>query len=1256
MADEEKYLDYLKRVTTDLRHARRRLRAADAREREPIAIVGMSCRYPGGVDSPGELWRLVAEGRDAIGGFPADRGWDTDPAGYRREGGFVHDAGEFDARLFGISPREALTMDPQQRLTLEACWEAVEHAGINPQSLHGDQVGVFMGAPVSGYGLGAADLPPGADGHLLTGSAGSVVSGRVAYTLGLEGPAVTIDTACSSSLVALHMAAQALRQGECTMAFAGGVTVITSPGIFAEFDNQGGLAADGRCKPFADAADGTNWSEGVGVLLVERLSDARRRGHPVLAVVRGSAVNQDGASNGLTAPNGPSQERVILQALANARLSPSDVDVVEAHGTGTRLGDPIEAQALLATYGQGRPGERPLRLGSIKSNIGHAQAAAGVAGLIKMVMAMRHDTMPRTLHVDAPSSHVDWTAGSVELLTEARPWTAGGAPRRAGVSSFGVSGTNAHIIIEEAPSVTASTDDDLADEDGDSATAPAAADAVVPAVVEAPPALPWVLSARTAEALRAQAGRLREFVLESPELRPLDVGSSLVTSRASLEHRAVVVGSGTVALTAALAEIEEGHGATGVVTPGRTAFLFTGQGAQRIGMGTGLAARYPVFAEAFDAICARFDQLLDVPLRDAIGSDAIHQTVYTQAGLFAVEVAVFRLLESWGVTPDYLLGHSIGEIAAAHVAGVLDLDDAVTLVAARGRLMQALPAGGAMLAVQASEADVPDGVDVAAINGPDAIVLSGSVEAIDAVAPRFAKATRLTVSHAFHSVLMEPMLADFAAVLNGLSFGAPRIPIVSNLTGEPVEEFTADYWLRHVRETVRFADGVSWLAGHGVTRCVEVGPSAVLSGLAGDAITDGVSVALLRKDRDESETLLEALGRLHTTGVNVDWPKMYAGWGAAAVALPTYAFQRERYWLMPSEPAPAPTGEDSGFWAAVERADRDGLVTELGLAADEVAALEGLLPSLSAWRRRRRSQSVVEGWRYRIGWTPIAEAPAASLPGVWVVLTDGSEAVDVEAALTSAGAEVVAVEYSDDRDVLSGRLAAIPGEVAGVVWVHSPAELSAGWSLAVVMQAVADAGIGGRVWAVTRGAVAVGRSESVTDVVASMTWGAGRVAGLELPLVWGGLVDVPSRLGEREGRRFVAVLASGAEDQVAVRSSGVFARRLRPAPALGTAVPVSSMGTVLITGGTGALGARAARWVIQRGASRVVLVSRRGGQAAGVAELVAELTGLGAEVEVVACDVADRDAVSELVAGIDGLTGVVHAAGVSAVQSLAEVS
>ncbi|WP_327095842.1 SDR family NAD(P)-dependent oxidoreductase [Nocardia vinacea] len=938
-SNEERLSRYLRKLTGDLRAAKKHIQHLEDRAGEPIAIVGMSCRYPGGVETPAQLWDLVASGTDAVGPFPADRGWDlerlfdTDPDApgtvYTREGGFLDAAGDFDAGFFGIGPSAALAMDPQQRLFLETAWEALEDAGIDPVTLRGSDTGVFAGVIHQDYGprVGSPGLTAEAEGHAYLGVSNSVLSGRVAFTFGFKGPALSVDTACSSSLVALHLACHALRQGDTSLALVGGVTVMSDPALLIAFGRQHALSPDARCKAFAAAANGTGFSEGLGMLAIERLSDARRHGHRVLAVIRGSAVNQDGASNRLTAPNGPSQEKVIAQALANAGLTPADVDVVEAHGTGTTLGDPIEAQALIAAYGRDRAGE-PLRIGSLKSNIGHTSAAAGVGGVIKMVQAMRHDMLPATLHVDTPTPHVDWSAGSVRLLTTAEPWPAGERVRRAGVSSFGASGTNAHVILEEAPALEAASTE-TADEAPDQGAKALAAGLFT-----------WLLSAKTEDGLRAQAAKLRQFAIEHPDVAVDDIGYSLLTTRARLDWRGVVVAGDRDTLLAGLAALAE-HGSA-CTAPGvtaaqamsrRTAFLCTGQGAQRAGMGRELYEAFPVFAAALDEVCEQFDPLLGVSLRQVMftggGPDdagLLDRTDFTQPALFAYEVALCRLLDSFGVTPDYLIGHSIGELAAAYLAGVWTLPDACRLVAARGRLMGLLPEGGAMLAVAASEHEVSealagqaDRVSLAAVNAPQAVVVSGDEDAVAAIEQQFAdrgrKTSRLRVSHAFHSHRMDPMLAEFATVARDVSYRRPQLPLVSNLSGRIAGDEVLDpaYWVRQVRSAVRFAPGIESLAAAGVRRFLEVGPDAVLATMTRQSLPEDIEsqssvIAGARRGHGEVEQFVTGLARAHAAGADVDWRVFFAARPVSRVSLPTYAFQRRRYWL---ETTPGIAGADS---------------------------------------------------------------------------------------------------------------------------------------------------------------------------------------------------------------------------------------------------------------------------------------------------------------------------------------------------------
>ncbi|WP_375537937.1 type I polyketide synthase, partial [Streptomyces sp. Amel2xB2] len=1213
---------------------------------EPLAIVGMSCRFPGGVTSPEDLWRLLDDGGDAISPFPTDRGWEESAlAGDgTAEGGFLRGAAQFDPGFFGISPREALAMDPQQRHLLEVSWEAVERAGLSADRLRGSRTGVFIGTNGQDYTHLVLRAGGDIEGHASTGLAAAVISGRLSYTFGFEGPALTVDTACSSSLVALHLAGQALNRGECSLALVGGVTVMSTPMNFAGFNAQGGLSPDGRCRAFSDDADGTGWSEGVGVLVVERLSDARRNKRRILGVVRGSAVNQDGASNGLTAPNGPSQQRVIRQALADAGLEPSDVDAVEAHGTGTTLGDPIEAQALLATYGKDRDSRRPLLVGTVKSNLGHTQAAAGVAGVIKTVLALAHPELPKTLHVTAPSSHVDWSPGTVELLAERAPWPETGRPRRAGVSSFGLSGTNAHVIIEQPPE----PDPEAEGEETRS---------LRPSVV------PWPVSAKSAEALDEQVARLRALA-EDAAPSPVDVGHSLVTSRAVFDHRAVLLAGDDGVVEAA----------RGAAAERSLAVLFSGQGAQRLGMGRELYGRFPVYAQALDEVLRH----LDPAVRDVMwGEDAaaLNDTGTAQPALFATGVAQFRLAESFGVRPQFVGGHSVGEITALHVAGGLSLADACTLVSARARLMSALRPGGAMAAVQASEAEVApllEGLEseaaVAAVNAPTSVVVSGTEAAVEHVCARLRsegrRTSRLQVSHAFHSPLMDPVLEEFRAVVAELTFRPASLPVVSNLTGRIAADARLadpDYWVRHMRGTVRFADGVTALHEQGADALLELGPDSVLCTPACESLPGHTPVVpASRRDRGEESALLAALARLHTSGVTVDWTPAFEGTGARMTDLPTYPFQHQRYWPETrTSQAPQQDPVDAAFWQAVEREDLESLAATLELDDETVSTVA---PVLSAYRGRRRTQAVLDSLLYRETWEPLTGRATPAAPGRWLVVMPVGLADDewVTEVVSALGPDVEQIEVMGDRDRMSGQLESLSGtgftgvlSLLGLVEapdpLAAPAPAGLAWTLALV-QALGDAGIDAPLWAVTRGAVSTGRNDRVESPWQAGVWGLGRVAALEHPERWGGLVDLPQALDHRVTKRLTSALTSDSgEDQIAVRASGLFGRRLTPAARGAASDERPLTGTVLITGGTGALGAHVARDLARNGAERLLLLSRRGPDAPGAGELREELARFGTDVSIQACDVSDRDSLTAVLTAVpedQPVTGVVHTAGV----------
>ncbi|MFF4476424.1 SDR family NAD(P)-dependent oxidoreductase [Streptomyces sp. NPDC001520] len=1140
----------------------RRTVAAD--DGDPVVIVGMACRYPGGVADPEGLWRLVLDERDAVSGFPTDRGWDLDQlmlTSTTTQGGFLHDAGGFDAEFFGISPREALAMDPQQRVLLETAWEAVERTGIDPGTLRGSATGVFVGASQQDY-LGAADgAEAGLGGLVLTGKMSAVLSGRIAYTLDLKGPAVTVDTACSSSLVALHTAAQSVRSGESALALAGGVAVMATPFAYEEFTHQGGLAADGRCKAFSADADGTGWAEGAGFVVLERLSAATRNGHRVLAVLRGSAVNQDGASNGLSAPNGVAQQRVIRQALANARLRPQDIDMVEAHGTGTVLGDPIEANALIAAYGQDR--EQPLRLGSMKSNIGHAAAAAGIGGVIKTVSALAHRVMPRTLHVTEPASTVDWPTG-VRVLTETLPWPESDRPRRAGVSSFGVSGTNAHVILEQGP--------DLPDE--------------AAAVDPGPTGVPWPLSGRTPEALRAQAARLSEHLRDRPDLRPVDVGLSLTTTRTDLACRAVAFGPDELDRFATQARAMR-------TFDSRPVFVFPGQGSQWVGMAVELLESSPVFAGAMAECAGAFQGLVEWSLAEVLGDEeALGRVEVVQPVLFAVMVSLAKLWRSFGVEPSAVVGHSQGEIAAACVSGALSLEDAARVVCLRSRLIAEKLAGrGGMVSVPLPMAEVAglvapfgDELVVAAVNGPESVVVSGTPEAVAALLEREPRARRIAVDYASHSPAVESIRGDVLEELTGVDAGPGSVPFYSSVTGGRVDgaELGAEYWFRNLRERVDFHGAVSGLVEGGFRVFLEMSPHPVLT-TSVEETAETVALGTLRRGEGTLDRVYRALGEAYAHGVSVDWRPAYPG--GRVVDLPTYAFQHQHFWV--TSP--------------------------------------------------RDRTSVTDRWRHRIDWSRLPEPAAVAEPGRWLVL-GATGTTSTESVVRALGEQAVQVPAEAPRAELAERLSAQAPAAGVILTPETPMEAAA------MLQALDDAGLDTPIWIATRAAVAVDSADPRPRIDQAGVWGLGRVASWEYPAHWGGLVDLPQDLDESAVARLRSLLAEEkAENQVAIRSTGLYGRRLVRAAPEAPARAWTPEGTVLITGGTGGLGAEIACWTAGRGADHLILLSRRGPDAPGAETLREKCEQAGARVTFVAADVADREQMAAVLAE-HPVTSVFHLA------------
>ncbi|XYI03831.1 type I polyketide synthase [Sorangium sp. So ce1128] len=1294
--------------------------AARAAQGEPIAVVGIGCRYPGGARDPESFWQLLEQGIDAIREVPRAR-WDVeayydpdpDAAGRMstRWGGFLDGVDRFDASFFGISEREAVKMDPQQRLLLETTWEALERAGIVPERLSGSDAGVFVGMMSHDYETLSGGSLEDLDGYVATGSAASVASGRISYLLGLKGPSLAVDTACSSSLVAIHLACQSLRAGECSLALAGGVTLMLTPALYVEFSRLRGLSPGGRCRSFDASADGVAWGEGCGMLALKRLSDAQRDGDPILALVRGSAVNQDGRSNGLTAPNGPSQEAVIRRALEQASVPAAAVGYVEAHGTGTPLGDPIELQALGAALCAGRAPDQPVVIGSVKSNFGHTQAAAGAAGVIKAVLSLERGIIPRTLHFTAPNPRVPWADLPLKVAAEPVPWPANGRPRIAGVSSFGLSGTNAHVVLEEAPP----------------------ARAAAPNVEASPVILP--LSARSPEALVAQAQAHRAFLSGAPPALGLrDIAYTAGVRRAHHEHRLALVGCSRQEIGEALDAFAHGErhpdAAHGQALPGPATgllFVFSGQGSQWAGMGRELLAHEAVFRGALQACDALMARHAGLSLLDELAApeatSRLDETEVAQPAIFAIQVALAALWRSWGVVPDAVVGHSVGEVAAAHVAGVLDLEDAVRLVARRGQVMQRAAGQGKMAVVElVAEAALRalegygDRLSVAAINDPGSVVLSGEPAALSEVIERLAlqkiRCRFLRGSYAFHSAQMAPLGAELAGALRDLAPRPAAVPMYSTVTGARVggEELDAAYWARNLREPVLFAHAIAASIEDGHRRFLEVGAHPVLSGNVAQCLLgrqqEGLALPTLRRGQGERRSLLRSLGSLYAQGHPVAFDRLHPA-GGRCVALPTYPWQRRRYWVDSAGGAPAAASglasRDEAGAALLGRGDVGSLLRQLQveeqLSAEELAALPRLLDLLTARERARSAEGLLKRWCYELDWQPKPRAPRPSLarraaePGSWLLLADrGGAAQALSEKLASLGerctlvcaegepapgaARAVSLDRQADVDRLIEEMTA-PGArpLRGVVHLASLDVAPADALSLSALSAAQAAGCGSavrlvralcgvasaappRLWLVTRGAVAVEGGSGPLSLAAATLWGLGRTLALEHPALWGGLLDLPPDAAGGDAAAWLGELwEPDGEDNIALRGGQRYVARLsRRQPAQDRRSAPRADGSYLITGGLGALGHAVARWLVERGARHLALVGRRGAASREAEAAVEALRQGGAEVRIFKADAASEADMVRVLADIRAtmppLRGIAHAAGVGEPRDL----